>query len=496
MVNLVSVKKEEIDVLSFEIKEYALAYGLNPFDVIFELVDFDEMSEIAAYDGFPQRYMHWRFGMEYERLSKSYTYGLSKIYELVINTNPAIAFLMSNNTLLDQKLVIAHVYGHSDFFKNNMWFRGTNRKMAEDMALHASRIYKYINKYGHNEVEEFIDKILSVENMVDYHWKPYTYKLKKSEEEISDSIIRKFKTKEGYMEIFINPPEVILEEEKKRKEQLKVQKERFPKEPAKDILLFLLENAPLESWQEDIISIIREEAYYFVPQRLTKIMNEGWAAYWHEKILIEKALKDDELVDFAEHHAGVLQWHPGSINPYKIGYELFKDIEDRWDKGKFGKEYDECQDLEKKKNWNLQLGLGMQKIFEVRKIYNDVLFLDEFLTEEFCKKYKLFVYKYSRDTGKYEITSKDFKDIKKVLLRQFTNLGRPIISIIDANYQNRGELYLLHKYEGWELDLPDAKETMKNLQFIWKRPVNLETVFGDRKILLSYNGKEYTEKYL
>ncbi|MFN7182155.1 MAG: SpoVR family protein [Planctomycetota bacterium] len=487
--------KEEIETLSAQIKEYALSYGLDPFDVVFELVDFDEMSEIAAYDGFPQRYLHWRFGMEYERLSKSYTYGLSKIYELVINTNPAVAFLMTNNTIVDQKLVIAHVYAHSDFFKNNMWFKGTNRKMADDMAMHASRIYRYINKYGHDVVEEFIDKVLSLENLIDYHWKPPTYKVKQSEEEYTASGIKKFKA-EGYMEIFVNPPELLLEEEKKKKEELKTRKEKFPIEPAKDVLLFLMENAPLELWQEDIISIIREEAYYFVPQALTKIMNEGWAAFWHEKILTEKALKDHELIDFAEHHAGVLQWHPGSLNPYKLGYELFKDIEERWNKGRFGKEYEECEDLEKKKNWDLHLGLGLQKIFEVRKIYSDVLFLDEFLTDEFCKKYKLFVYKYNRDTGKYEITSRNFNDIKRILLRRFTNLGHPIIIIVDANYENRGELYLLHKYEDWELDYPEAKETLKNLQYIWRRPVHLETVISERRILLSYNGKEYVEKYL
>ncbi len=495
MESLKTINEAEVEILSQEIKEYAINYGLEPFDVIFELVDFDEMNEIAAYDGFPQRYLHWRFGMEYERLSKSYTYGLSKIYELVINTNPAIAYLMTNNSILDQKLVIAHVYAHSDFFKNNMWFKGTNRKMIEDMAMHAARIQKYINKYGHNVVEEFIDKVLSLENLIDFHYRPSSYKLTRFSDNDTTITTKKFEAKD-YMEIFVNPPETIIKEEEKKKEKLKEKKEKFPSQPLKDILLFLMENAPLEGWQEDIISIVREEMYYFAPQGLTKIMNEGWAAYWHSKILTEKALKDDELIEYAEHHSGVLQWNPGSINPYKLGLELYKDIEDRWNKGKFGKEYEQCEDTQKKKNWDLKLGLGIQKIFEVRKIYNDVLFLDEFLTEEFCKKYKLFVYKHNKDSGKYEITSRDFNHIKRVLLKHFTNLGHPIIKVVDANYENRGELYLIHKYEDWELDFVDAKETLKNLQFIWKRPVHLETITNDRKILLSYTGKEYTEKYL
>lgn len=495
MDSIKTITQNEVETLSLQIKDYAISYGLDPFDVIFELVDFDEMNEIASYDGFPQRYIHWRFGMEYERLSKSYTYGLSKIYELVINTNPAIAYLMTNNSLIDQKLVIAHVYAHSDFFKNNMWFKGTNRKMVEEMNMHAVRIQKYINRYGHNVVEEFIDKVLSLENLIDAHFKPHSYKHLKTYEFEPVISAKKFEAKE-YMEIFMNPPEIIQKEEEEKKEKLKIKKEKFPPQPLRDILLFLMEYAPLEPWQEDIISIIREEMYYFVPQALTKIMNEGWAAYWHSKILTEKALKDDELIEYAEHHSGVLQWHPGTINPYKLGLELYKDIEERWNKGRFGKEYEECDDVEKKKNWDLNLGLGMQKIFEVRKVYNDVLFLDEFLTEEFCRKYKLFVYKYNRDTGKYEITSKDFKNIKKVLLKHFTNLGYPIIKVVDANYENRGELYLVHQFEDWELDFGEAREVLKNLQYIWKRPVHLETVTNDRPILLSYTGKEYQEKYL
>src|SRR5574340_89027 len=129
-----------------EIERRAREYGLDFFDVIFEVIDFEEMNMLASYGGFPVRYPHWRFGMEYERISKSYSYGLHKIYEMVINNNPSYAYLLRGNTDIDQKLVIAHVYGHSDFFKNNFWFSETNRKMLDEMANHAIRIRSYIDK--------------------------------------------------------------------------------------------------------------------------------------------------------------------------------------------------------------------------------------------------------------------------------------------------------------------------------------------------------------
>src|SRR6185503_11542807 len=150
-----------------EIEGYARVYGLDFFETIFEVLDYKTMNEVAAYGGFPTRYPHWRFGMEYEHLSKGYEYGLSKIYEMVINTDPCYAYLMEGNMLVDQKLVMAHVYGHCDFFKNNQWFSKTNRKMMDAMANHATRIRRYMDRFGVEAVENFIDKCLSIENLID-----------------------------------------------------------------------------------------------------------------------------------------------------------------------------------------------------------------------------------------------------------------------------------------------------------------------------------------
>ncbi|HYF01082.1 MAG TPA: SpoVR family protein, partial [Planctomycetota bacterium] len=269
-----------------------------------------------------------------------------------------------------------------------------------------------------------------------------------------------------------------------------------PEEPTKDVLEFLIEYAPLENWQRDVLSIVREEAYYFAPQALTKIMNEGWATFWHAKIMTEKALEPGELIDFADHHSSTLGMRPGSINPYKLGVELWRDIEERWDKGRFGRDYEECDDLVKKRKWDLKLGQGREKIFEVRRIYNDITFIDDFLTKEFCERHKLFVFKYNGQSNRYEISDRDFEAIKRSLLFRLTNMGHPIIVVQDGNFRNRAELLLKHRHEGVDLEVAEARDTLSNLHRVWQRPINLETIVEDQPKLLVFDGKEHREEDL
>jgi stage V sporulation protein R len=145
----------EIADIQNQMEERARMEGLDFFETIFEYVDYEELSMFAAYTGFPVRYPHWRFGAQFDELMKGYSYGLQKIYEMVINTDPCYAYLLNTNSIGDQKLVIAHVYGHCDFFKNNAWFSPTNRRMLDQMANHASRINRYIDRFGYETVEEF-----------------------------------------------------------------------------------------------------------------------------------------------------------------------------------------------------------------------------------------------------------------------------------------------------------------------------------------------------
>jgi stage V sporulation protein R len=486
----------DLERIRDEIKAYALEYGLDPFETIFEVLDFDQINQVASYSGFPTRYPHWSFGMEYEHLKKSYAYGLHKIYEMVINSNPSYAYLLENNALVDQKIVIAHVYGHTDFFKNNQWFSATNRKMMDGMANHGTIIRRYAEKYGYEVVENFLDVCLSVDDLIDFHSlfiRRHAASRRETMDEDDDREQQVRLRSKGYMDDYVNPPEFVQAQKKKIADERSQQTTRFPEQSEKDILMFLIDNAPLENWQKVVLSIIRDESYYFAPQRVTKIMNEGWASYWHSTMMTERCLKDSELIDYADHHSGTLGSRPGSINPYKLGIELWKDIEERWNKGRFGKEYDDCDDMEKKRSWDQQLGLGRQKIFEVRRVANDINFIDNYLTKEFCERHRLFTYKYNDVTGMYEISDRDFMQIKLKLLSSLTNFGQPIIHVADGNFKNRGELYLQHQHEGIDLDIEYAKDTLQNIHHIWRRTVHLETKLGDKGKLFTFDGKDHIE---
>jgi stage V sporulation protein R len=483
-----AILSSELLSLQKKLEGYAREFGLDFFDVHFEMLDYGTMNQMAAYDGFPRRYPHWRFGMEYERLTKSYAYGLHRIYEMVINTDPCYAYLLVSNLPVDQKLVMVHVFGHSDFFKNNLWFAHTNRKMLDEMANHAARMQRHIERHGLEQVESFVDACLSLDNLIDIHAAGIRRRAVPSaaQVEAAPSNVRRLPAKD-YMDTFINPPAYLAEQERRLKEA-ETQRRHFPEEPEHDVLLFLLENAPLEAWQRDVLDIVREEAYYFAPQRQTKTINEGWASFVHTKLMTNRALEPGELIDYADHHSGTVAVQPGRLNPYKLGLELFRDIEARWNRGAFGPEYEACDNLEARRTWDRKLGQGRAKVFEVRRIYNDVGFIDAFLTEDFAREHKLFAYAYNDDRKQYEIASRDFAEVKRRLLFQLTNFGQPLIAVQDGNHENRGELYLAHRHEGIDLDVPFAQETLRNLYTLWGRPVHIETLVKDEgRVVFSHS---------
>jgi stage V sporulation protein R len=497
------------------IEGFAREAGLDFFPTVYEILTYDQMNEIAAYGGFPNRYPHWRYGMEYERLAKSYEYGLSKIYEMVINNNPSYAYLLEGNSLTDQKLVMAHVYAHVDFFKNNFCFRSTdldtggrttnpgqrpknydpNRRWIDKMANHGSRVRRHVARQGINKVEDFIDQCLSLENLIDPHAAFTGRRAVKDPdaEEVAREVPR-LKSKD-YMESFINPEE-YLEEQRQKILAEKEKEKKFPVRPERDVLQFLMTHAPLERWEHDILEIIREEALYFTPQMQTKIMNEGWASYWHSNLMTTKILDASEIIDYADNNAGVLATSGGRLNPYKLGVELYRNVEERWNKGQFGKEWEDCDDLDAKRHWNLRLGLGKQKIFEVRALYNDVTFIDEFLTPDFCRDHKLFSFSWSNRNERYEIETREFKQVKEKLLFQLTNAGNPFIFVEDANYDNRGELLLKHDHQGIDLRADYAREVMKSLVRVWKRPVNLLTIVEAKQVMIRFDGREHSTRHM
>ncbi len=487
------------------IKAKAVEYGLDFFEVVFEVLPFEVMNQIAAYGGFPTRYPHWRWGMEYEKLSKRDAYGLGRIYEMVINNDPCYAYLQESNAVTDQKLVMAHVYGHADFFKHNLWFSKTNRKMMDEMANHATRVRRHIERHGQEEVEKFIDACLTLENLIDPH-SPFVMreaarssaapgehgtKLEAIGSGEDPASTRGFTAEKlpakDYMDPFINPQEEMDRQRKEFEEGKKAAAAKSPARPTRDVLLFLLRNARLPEWKQDILAIIRDEAYYFAPQAMTKIMNEGWATYWHSKLMTQHFLEAKEIVHYADQHSGVVHMPPGGFNPYKIGVELFKDIERRWDRGQHGPRWEEIGSIGGKQAFDDRSMKGREKIFEVRRIYNDVSFIDEFLTEEFVERHKMYQHKRDPQTGEVKIVSRDFQRVKQTLLHHITNAGQPFIYVVDANYLNRGELVLAHKFSGIEVEAARAKEVLHSLRAIWGRPVHLLTRINDDMNLLTVN---------
>lgn len=444
------------------LRERALAEGLSFPPVLFEEVGPEEMAMLAAYGGFPRRYPHWRFGSEYLRYRETYRYGLGRIYELVVNTHPVRAYLLRGNTLLAQKLVMAHVYAHADFFQNNLAFKPIPKDMHEDMAHHAAFVEKAMERHGARSVEEFLDLALSLENLID----PQALYIQRKEDTPSEERPPDRLRVRPYLDPYVNPPP-----EPPREAEEGANPTPLPPRPTRDILGFLARHAPLAPWQKGILEIIREESLYYVPQAATKILNEGWATYWHTRLLLP-LLSPQEALEFAELQAGLLASQ--GLNPYRLGYLLLKEVEDRWDKGRFGPEY-EALPLGERLTYERPTGEGLKKLFQVRTIHTDLGFLDSFLTPEFALRQRL-------------ISPEDlprFAEAKKALLFRLTNAGYPIVELVDANYGNRGELLLEHAYEGVGLDLRKARAVLENLHRLWGRAVHLKTVVEGKEVLLS-----------
>ena len=261
-------------------------FGLDYYPTVVQLLTYDEISEVAAYGGFPVRYPHWQWGMEYEELQRGYEYGMHKIYEMVINSNPCYLYCLHSNTLIDNITVIAHALGHNHFFKNNIFFGPTQifareYNMIDELANHGNRIREYMNRWGKERVTEFIDHILRIDTLIDATsaW---------DEKEVRDVVIRDARTyrqprrlkvdqERNHMEDWINPRE-WKDQEKKRIDRQEASEELgLFDSPIKDVMGFMRNNAPFKPWQADIFSMLYEESLYFSPQGKTKITNEGFA---------------------------------------------------------------------------------------------------------------------------------------------------------------------------------------------------------------------------
>jgi stage V sporulation protein R len=454
-----------------EITDIAKGFGLDFYPMRYEICPAEIIYTFGAY-GMPTRFSHWSFGKQFHKMKLHYDLGLSKIYELVINSNPCYAFLLDSNSLIQNKLIVAHVLAHCDFFKNNCRFQNTNRDMVESMAATAERIKHYERIHGIKEVESFLDAILAIQEHIDPSLvRPKLLWSVDDEEEDEE-------------ETASSPYDDLWDMDKPKQIKKKKRKKPFPPRPEKDILLFIEEHSrELEPWQRDILTMMREEMLYFWPQLETKIMNEGWASYWHQRIIRELDLTSDEAIEFAKLNAGVIQPSKTGINPYYLGLKIFEDIEERYD-----------NPTEEMKKTGVKPGSGREKMFEVREIESDISFIRNYLTKDLVLREDLYLFqKQGRD---YKVIDKEWKAVRDQLVNMRVNGGFPYLTVNDGDYLKNNELYIKHWYEGIELDLKYLEKVLPYLYQLWGRSVHIESVLEDKEVMFSYDGKGVHRRYL
>jgi stage V sporulation protein R len=474
-----------------KIREIAKHFGLDFFPQEFDAIPAQKMLEIMAYR-FPVNFSHWSFGRDYEREKTKHEHGFGLPYEVVLNSNPSRAYLMRTNPFPVQVMVMAHVYAHNDFMKNNFHFRPTRRDILPSASEAAIRFQGYEKRFDQEEVERLIDNGLSIELNID----PDFFIKEENEEQKRERLSTPLAPAE-----VSGPYDDLVPKKKKDRPSDEEYNRKTPLEPERDIMLYIINHSPkpLKEWEKDILSVIRDQSRYFMPQRRTKIMNEGWATFWHIKIMDQ--LFKDGLLNEEEHgyynlyNSRVLATNPRTINPYLIGLRLFQDIEDRWNKGRFGKEWEECRDPRKKETWDLGFRQGREKIFEVRRSYSDRFFIEHFLTEQLVDDLDLYIYTGKQEYGeiKYVIDEVDWKKIRSLLVSQLSNFDIPLIMVEDGDYKGKRELYLRHAYEGIELDKEYREKTMEHIYYLWDRPVHLESVLDDVKVIFTFDGNIHSE---
>lgn len=428
----------ELEQWNERIESCARSFGLSYYPQEFEICSYEDMLGYEAYTGMPSHYPHWSYGKAFERLHTFYKYSLTGLpYEMVINSNPCLAYLMRDNTLLLQILTIAHVYGHNDFFKSNRLFKFSRAELTiETFKNHADRIRGYIQdpSIGYQKVE----RILDAAHALRYQANRILGMRRLSVTEQKKRIIEEYQRRcqpDGFGKPLSEEPPPNLA--------------KIPLEPEEDILWFIAEYGRLEEWEKDILQIVRAETEYFLPQIETKIMNEGWASFWHYRILNTLSLSSELHLEFLKRHHQVIRPHPGSLNPYHLGFTILCDLEKRF---------------------------GLPKLFEVREIECDHSMIRRYLTQELCRELNLFEYFADSDEVTVtEVADEDgWKSIRDTLSSNVGLGSIPVIKVKDLAVRDR-TLILEHEFDQRELELSYAHETLKYVVELWGHPVELRT---------------------
>ncbi len=418
--------------------------GLDVYEQIFEIIDYKDMLDYEAYTGMPSRYPHWSYGKAYEKNRTLYQYNLTGLpYEMVINSDPCLAYLMKENSLLLQILTIAHVYGHNDFFKNNRLFKqGTDAKATIEMfKRNADMIRSYVNdpSIAYGNIENLLDAAHSIRFQV----ARVIGGKRISDEELKQQLMSEYK------DSFVhnNPLEPYIKQEPP-------DLSRIPLNYEDDLLYFITKYGDLEDWERNTIDIVRREALYFIPQIETKIMNEGWASYWHYNILKELELSQELYLEFIKRHNDVIAPIPMIINPYYLGFKIFQDIEAKY---------------------------GKKMLFEVRALERDESFIRRYLTQELCEEMHL--YDFMNKDGDYIVEDvadeKGWTNIRNVLCNTCGMNNIPNIRVVEMQRQDK-TLILEHVFDGRELQATYAEATLKHIYDLWKHPIKLLTIINEK----------------
>lgn len=419
----------ELESLARTVDEVAAAaadLGLDYGDVEFYLCSPAELAALAAY-GLPVRFRHWSFGKAYHLLRSYHYHNLHQIYELVTNTRPVRAYLLRGGTRVQNLMIAAHVLAHSDFFRHNARFRSAPADAPRLFAAHAQRLSFLEARYGQDQVEALLDALLAVQEHID--------PLGREGAEGADGA-----------------------------------------GPKRDLLAFLAANSPgLADWQREVVAMLREEMRYFWPLWATKITNEGWATYWHTRLLREMPLTGGEAVEWALRQAELLRPTPPAINPYSVGLAIFAALA----AGRVPAPVPNGTPLP-------------ARLFWVREMADDAFLLRHCLTRELVAELDLFAYQRIGREWVVTATAEEWEKVRDLLVRQCTNAGFPVLEVLESNYRGRQELYLRHLYDGRELEVGQLERVLGHLFFLWGRPVHLETVRGGRAVVFDYDGTRHT----
>ena len=475
-----------------EIGRVAEGFGLDTYPNQIEIISAEQMLDAYSSVGMPVGYNHWSYGKHFVSNEQHYRRGqMGLAYEIVINSNPCIAYLMEENTMTMQALVIAHAcYGHNSFFKGNYLFRTwTDASSIIDYLVFAKNyIMKCEERYGVDEVERVLDSCHALMNYgVDRYKRPYPISAEQERQ--------RQKEREEYLQKQVNDLwRTIPKPLGKLEEESPI---RFPEEPQENLLYFIEKNAPLlESWQREVVRIVRKIAQYFYPQRQTQVMNEGWATFWHytllNKLYDDGRLTDGFMLEFLQSHSAVIYQPPfyskfySGINPYALGFNMMQDIRRICEKP---------TDEDKKwfpeiagSNWNETLHFAMQN-------FKDESFIQQFLSPRLIREFKFFSILDDDVKRELEITAihddPGYRYIREKLSQQYNlSMNEPNIQVFNVNIRGDRSLTLRHvRHNRRPLEKESAEEVLKHLRVLWKFDVHLESTQDD-KIMETYHCRE------